>query len=187
MRWEYRLRMIDPELGTGAEARAELCMRSARDGDEVPLLGMFDEAVVWLVARGQEAQWGPDPWSGDEKGCHAVRSMIEGGGLRLLECAGRVVGALQIGPTPEYAKPVDVPEAVCPSGSHFSRLRWQGARDVADRGGGGIGAAPAAGLLRVDCWAGAPKLIAWYERHGFVRSDMFVVDGWQGQVLEPAM
>ena len=56
MRWEYRLRMIDPELGTGAEARAELCMRSARDGDEVPLLGMFDEAVVWCC-RGQEARW----------------------------------------------------------------------------------------------------------------------------------
>ena len=130
---------------------------------------------------------GPDPWSGDEKGRHAVRSMIEGGGLRLLECAGRVVGALQIGPTPEYAKPVDVrglyvllvlTSRVC-AGRGLGTLLIEEAVELARR--------RAAGLLRVDCWAGAPKLIAWYERHGFVRSDMFVVDGWQGQVLERAM
>jgi hypothetical protein len=42
-------------------------------------------------------------------------------------------------------------------------------------------------VLRVDCWADAPELVAWYERHGFVRSATFTVDvrgGWYGQVFE---
>jgi GNAT superfamily N-acetyltransferase len=39
-------------------------------------------------------------------------------------------------------------------------------------------------VLRVDCWAGAPTLVEWYERQGFTRSGMFDVDGWNGQVFE---
>ena len=39
-------------------------------------------------------------------------------------------------------------------------------------------------LLRVDCWAEAPGLVAWYERQGFTRSGTFeLADGWHGQVL----
>jgi GNAT superfamily N-acetyltransferase len=40
-----------------------------------------------------------------------------------------------------------------------------------------------AAVLRVDCWAGAPPLVAWYERQGFERSGTFDVDGWIGQVF----
>ena len=40
-----------------------------------------------------------------------------------------------------------------------------------------------AAVLRVDCWAGAPPLVAWYERQGFVRSGTFDVGGWIGQVF----
>jgi predicted N-acetyltransferase YhbS len=67
-----------------------------------------------------------------------------------------------------------------------------------DQAGSGIGSelvrravtdARAAGshVLRVDCWAGAPGLVAWYERQGFVRSGRFTVDvrgGWDGQAFE---
>jgi GNAT superfamily N-acetyltransferase len=49
------------------------------------------------------------------------------------------------------------------------------AREEAARGG--------AAVLRVDCWAGAPSLVAWYERQGFARAGTFEVDGWRGQVL----
>jgi hypothetical protein len=41
-----------------------------------------------------------------------------------------------------------------------------------------------------DCWAGAPDLVAWYERQGFIRSDTFTVEvrgGWHGQVFEMAL
>jgi RimJ/RimL family protein N-acetyltransferase len=37
--------------------------------------------------------------------------------------------------------------------------------------------------LRVDCWAGSPALIGFYERVGFTKLDTFEVDGWSGQVL----
>ena len=40
-----------------------------------------------------------------------------------------------------------------------------------------------AALLRVDCWAGAPPLVAWYERQGFQRTGTFDVGGWIGQVF----
>jgi hypothetical protein len=39
-------------------------------------------------------------------------------------------------------------------------------------------------LMRVDCWAGAPPLVHWYERQGFRRTETFDVDGWAGQVFE---
>ena len=41
-----------------------------------------------------------------------------------------------------------------------------------------------AAVLRVDCWAGAPSLVAWYEARGFQRAGAFEVnDGWVGQVF----
>lgn len=40
-----------------------------------------------------------------------------------------------------------------------------------------------ASLLRVDCWAGAPPLVAWYERQGFERTGTFDVGGWIGQIF----
>jgi hypothetical protein len=43
--------------------------------------------------------------------------------------------------------------------------------------------AAGAAVLRVDCWAGAPALVAWYERQEFERSGTFDVDGWIGQVF----
>ena len=49
-----------------------------------------------------------------------------------------------------------------------------------------FGAAVAAGvpLLRVDCWAGAPGLVGFYEAQGFVRdAGSFDVRGWIGQVF----
>jgi GNAT superfamily N-acetyltransferase len=39
-------------------------------------------------------------------------------------------------------------------------------------------------LLRVDCWAGSPKLVSWYESQGFAKSDTFELRGWRGQVFE---
>jgi hypothetical protein len=40
-------------------------------------------------------------------------------------------------------------------------------------------------LLRADCWAGAPSLVAWYERQGFARTSTFEInDGWRGQLFE---
>jgi GNAT superfamily N-acetyltransferase len=36
---------------------------------------------------------------------------------------------------------------------------------------------------RVDCWAGAPSLIAWHEKNGFQRDGTFELGGWHGQIF----
>jgi GNAT superfamily N-acetyltransferase len=38
-------------------------------------------------------------------------------------------------------------------------------------------------ILRVDCWAGAPTLVRWYENQGFTRNGTFDVRGWKGQIF----
>jgi hypothetical protein len=40
------------------------------------------------------------------------------------------------------------------------------------------------GLVRVDCWAGAPRLVRWYEEQGFTKTETFTVGDWPGQVFE---
>jgi len=115
-----------------------------------------------------------------------VKAWAAGGGLRIAEQDGEPVGALVLGRRPAWVPPVPEVE------------RYVEALDVSRRHAGrGIGAAllaraceeardSGAKLLRVDCWAGAPALVAWYERQGFARAGTFAVDGWRGVVLEAA-
>jgi hypothetical protein len=81
-------------------------IRRGAPADAAAVIGLFDEAVEWLVARGQTGQWGTEPLSRN---------------------AGMVA--------------------------------------------------------RVEGWAGAPTLVAFYERQGFARDGTFDVNGWQGQVF----
>ncbi len=159
-------------------------IRPGGPSDELALLAMLDEAVTWLVARGQPGQWGDQPWSQAEKGRRTVRGLVEGGGLYVLEQRQRVVGAVEVGDPFEYAQPVDVSglslrlglTSGAEAGQSLGRLLIDKAVELArDRG---------AALLRVDCWAGAPSLVAWYESCGFERSHTFSLGDWHGQVLE---
>lgn len=162
-------------------------IRPGEPSDELPLLAIFDEAVAWLVARGQRGQWGDQPWSHAEKGRRTVRGMVQGGGLYVLERCQRVVGALEVGDRFDYAQPVDVSELYvrlvltsrAEAGQSLGRLLIEHAVQLARERG--------AALLRVDCWAGAPRLVAWYESCGFVRSHTFSLGDWHGQLLERAL
>jgi GNAT superfamily N-acetyltransferase len=93
------------------------------------------------------------------------------------------LGALVLGVHPPHVEPIEEPEryveALVTSRAHAGR--GIGARLVA----AAVDEARAAGaaVLRVDCWAGAPALVAWYERQRFERSGTFDVDGWIGQVF----
>jgi GNAT superfamily N-acetyltransferase len=144
---------------------------------------MFDEAVAWLVERGQSEQWGSEPWSQAEKGRRSVRSLVQDGGLYMLEWDGVLLGALAVGRRPEYVEALDVPELYIRlvltsrrfSGNKFGDRLIEEALDLARREN--------ASVVRVDCWAGAPSLVAWYESHGFSRSATFSIDAWAGQVL----
>jgi GNAT superfamily N-acetyltransferase len=146
-------------------------------------MALFDEAVAWLVARGQTGQWGSEPMSSNERMVARVRKWAGEEGFWMAEVDGRPAGTMVLGDRPEHVHPVDEPEL-------YVELLLS-SRALAGRG---IGAALIAHavelarearfpLLRVDCWAGAPTLVAFYERQGFVRDGTFDVGDWQGQVF----
>ena len=161
-------------------------MRFRRGGgaaDAAAVMALFDEAVAWLVARGQTGQWGSEPLSANPRMVARVEAWSQGPGLWLAEAEGRVAGALVVGSRPDHVHPVSEPEL-------YVELLLS-SRALAGRGIGAALLAHAAalareggvGLLRVDCWAGAPSLVAFYEDQGFVRDGSFDVHGWIGQVF----
>ena len=167
---------------------------SIRDGgraDAAALLAMVDGAISWMMARGQANQWGTEPASEHAGWRRHVGDWVAGPGMRIAEIDGRAVGASVIVEAP--------PQHVPPATRRETYLLFL--ISDRDRRGEGIGAAlvrraaadaRAAGseILRVDCWAGAPELVAWYERQGFIRSATFTVEvrgGWRGQVFEMAL
>jgi len=164
-----------------------LGIREGRASDDVALLDMWDRAIAWMVSRGQAMQWGTELASQQPRFSAYARAWVHDPGLRIAELDGRPVGASVIVGTP----PAHIP----PTPLRETYLLFL--ISDRDRAGNGIGSelvrravtdarAQGSEVLRVDCWAGAPGLVAWYERQGFVRSDTFTVDvrgGWDGQVF----
>jgi GNAT superfamily N-acetyltransferase len=163
---------------------SELRIRRGSADDECTLLALFDEAVAWMVARGQEGQWGDRPFSERRDTRRRVREFAESEGLWIAERDGEPAGALIVGVHPPHVEAIE-----------RSELYIELLISARKHAGNGIGArlvrladelAVRRGVevLRVDCWAGAPTLVAWYEAQGFTRSGTFDVRGWEGQVFE---
>lgn len=149
------------------------------------VVGLFDDAIAWLVARGQTGQWGTTPFSQNPRQVDRVRGWASGGGLWIAGVnAGENAGAMVLGEAFEYVPPPERPEVYV-----------QVLLTAAAHRGAGVGAAlishavalaretGTAEQLRVDCWAGVPELPAQYERLGFTRTGSFDVKGWPGAVL----
>ena len=126
--------------------------RRARPPDAASVLALFDEAVEWLVARGQTGQWGSEPFSAIEARIAAATEWAAGGGLRIAEHDGTVVGALVLGSHPEWVAPASEPEryiqALVSSRAHAGQ-DIGGAlvrRAIEETRAAGVGA-PARGLL----------------------------------------
>jgi len=164
--------------------RVALRIRPGDERDEGAVLALFDEAIAWLVARGQTGQWGALPFSQREDARDRVHQFAVGGGLHVGECDGRAVAALVVGEAPAYAPKLAAPELYIPllltsrrlAGRDIGGALVRVAVDLARRRG--------AVVVRVDCWAGAPGLIAWYERQGFVCCGSFEQNGWVGQIFK---
>ncbi|HUQ61550.1 GNAT family N-acetyltransferase [Lentzea sp.] len=149
------------------------------------LLAFFDEAVEWMVARGQPTQWGTEPWSTDPRRVSRVGDLMGSGQVWIAEHDGVPAGALIVSDHPDpHVPPVDEPERYVRllitsrkrAGNGIGSVLLDKARDIARTDG--------VELLRVDCWAGGGgKLVAYYERNGFTKSDTFTVRDWPGQVL----
>jgi GNAT superfamily N-acetyltransferase len=111
--------------------------------------------------------------------------MVARGGLRIAELEGRPVGALIAGDAPPPHVPrIGRPELYIDLLLTSRRFagRKIGTRLIEDA----IATARALNrdVLRVDCWAEAPTLVAWYRGHGFEPAGMFDVKGWRGQIFE---
>jgi GNAT superfamily N-acetyltransferase len=108
-------------------------------------------------------------------------------GLWTLEDDNRLVGALVVGDAPSYVPTAVVDELYVllvltsrgRAGEDLGGRLLDKAEDLAREG--------ECSVMRVDCWAGAPDLIRWYERKGFTRTDTFEVNGWKGQVLQRSL
>ncbi|MEV0528511.1 GNAT family N-acetyltransferase [Streptomyces sp. NPDC050439] len=166
------------------DSHSHITIRPAGPDDIPAVLALFDEAVAWLVSQGRTGQWGDTPWSANPKTIALVEKYLTTGSAWIAEIGGLPVGTLTLTDGPgSYIAPVDEPE-------RYIHL-------LASRHGTGAGAALLAhaaaetrrqgvSLLRVDCYAGGDgKLVAFYERNGFTRTESFVEqDGtWPGQIL----
>jgi GNAT superfamily N-acetyltransferase len=163
----------------------ELSFRIGAPEDAEWLIGLFDEAVAWLVARGQPGQWGSEPFSAREPARRQVAEVCGDGTLRVASLDGEDVAALAVGEHPPDVVAIDRPELyinlLLVSRAHAHRGIGDGLVDRARAEARERGVE----VLRVDCWAGAPSLVAWYEARGFARSSRFTVKGdWTGQVFE---
>jgi GNAT superfamily N-acetyltransferase len=159
-------------------------IRPGTPDDEAALLALFDEAVAWMVARDQPGQWGDRPFSERAETRARVHEFATHDGLWMAERDGDPLGALIVGVHPPHVEPIDRSELyielLISSRKHAGN--GIGARLV--RVADDIAVERGVEVLRVDCWAGAPTLVGWYEAQGFVRSGMFDVRGWKGQVFE---
>lgn len=162
---------------------APVDIREGSLADADLLLSWFDEAIRWLVARGQAGQWGSEAFSGQARRVEQVRSLAGSGGLRIAELHGQPAGALAIGDAPAYAPPVGSPELYILLLLTSRRLAGRGIGAALVRQAITEARAAERMLLRVDCWAGAPSLVRWYERQGFTKTDTFDMHGWPGQIF----
>jgi hypothetical protein len=97
----------------GRTHNAPVCGLKIRRGDESDgpaVIAMFDEAIAWLVERGQTGQWGATPFSERPGIRERVYGFRVGGGLHIAELKGKPVGVLVVGPAPAYAPAAPVPE-----------------------------------------------------------------------------
>jgi hypothetical protein len=151
--------------------------------DAPAVVALMDEAVTWLVQRGQTGQWGDQPFSQRPRGGRLVVDLAAAGSLRIAELAGETVAALIIGDAPDYVPPAARPEL-------YIRLLVSSRRHAGRRLGDRLvqtavveAQAGRREQLRVDCWAGAPALVHWYVRQGFVTTEMLDLDGWPAQLF----
>ncbi|GAA1449260.1 GNAT family N-acetyltransferase [Leifsonia poae] len=167
------------------DVTTEIRIRNAVPADAAAVLRLFDDAIAWFAEIGNDAQWGREPFSTQQRQVDRVTGWVAERGAWVAEHpeAG-VVGALILGDATDYVPAATEPELYVKVliGSRDPRARGVGRRLLAFADD----EARAAGvdLLRVDCYAGGNgDLVRFYESCGYTRTDTFTVGEWPGQVL----
>jgi ribosomal protein S18 acetylase RimI-like enzyme len=165
----------------------ELTIREGSADDEAAVLALFDQAVEWLVERGLSGQWGEQAFSTRPDMRGLVRRTLADNEIRIAEHQGAVVGVLALGTSPPYVPGNPLPELYIALLLSSRQLRGNqiGLRllDLATE----IARERGARMVRVDCWADSPRLVKFYERHGFARQGLFDLRGWRGQILSKTL
>jgi GNAT superfamily N-acetyltransferase len=167
-----------------------LTISHGRADDAPRLLTLFDDAVAWLVARGQTGQWGSQPFSAQPRQVNRALAWAADGGLWFAVAADgseRTAGAIVLGEANDYVPPPDRPELYVQV--LLTAPAWRG-RGVGARlieHAFAVGRDRGAEQLRVDCWDCVPALPAQYERLGFERAGSFAVGDWPGAILTRAL
>jgi GNAT superfamily N-acetyltransferase len=156
--------------------------------DDLPaVLQLYDEAVAWLNAQGITEQWGTTPVS---ERPHLVKEISDFLGYGMIAQGAEIQSFIAVDfTTPDYF-PSYAEQPTVMAGGYVHTLVAR--RKPIARG---VGAdllrwaeqhtqSQGKNYLRLDCWAGNPKLIAYYERRGFVRCGQVAGENWWGQLLE---
>lgn len=158
--------------------------REATPADEVGVLGLFDEAVAWMVSRGNTGQWGSQPLSTNATHRERVAAWCAGPGSWVLEDRDGLLGFLVVGDAVDYAPPASGPELYV--GVLLASRRPQGRGAGRELMAFAEALARQAGVptLRVDCYGGGDgRLVEFYESCGFARQATADVGGWPAQIL----
>jgi GNAT superfamily N-acetyltransferase len=165
------------------QTRLTMTIEQGAADDAGRLIALFDDAVAWLVARGQTGQWGSEPFSARPRTVERIEAWAAAGGLWFAREDGTDAGAIVLGEAHDYIPPTDVPELYVLVLLTASAFRGRGVGDRLIAHAADLARAQGADQLRVDCWAGVDALPAHYERLGFTRTGSFDVDGWPGAIL----
>ena len=147
-------------------------LRESTTGDLPTVLQLYDEAVVWLNAQGITEQWGTTPVSERPHLVEEISNFLHYG--MVAEGMG-IQGFIAVNFATPDCFPCYTEQPTAKDGCYIHTL-------VARRtpAAHGVGADLLRWAeqhaqnedkiyLRLDCWAGNPKLLAYYEARGFVR------------------
>ncbi|ALG07515.1 GNAT family N-acetyltransferase [Kibdelosporangium phytohabitans] len=156
------------------------------DGSDLDsIMALGDEAVAWMVSRGNTEQWGTLPWSANPARLERMRGILAEGDLWVAELDGEPVGVLIVSDKPDpHIPPAGEPEV-------YVRLLLTSRRHAGKKIGSqlldkavSVARERGVSLVRVDCYRGEDgELVGYYERNGYVKSETFMVKEWPGQVL----
>lgn len=176
--------MIDQPINHGA-----ISISRARKDDLLPILNLFDEAVVWLNLPGMEKQWGNKPFSASPQIREQFKGWINRETLFAAHLSDRIVGSLALNPdAPAYIanrwesfpSSAFYLEAFVTSrtltGQNIGRMLLQWAEQFTCGSG--------RTTIWLDCWGENAPLVRYYQQMGFVPRDEFMVNGWRGQLFE---
>jgi len=176
--------MIDQPINHG-----DIYILRATKDELLPILKLFDEAVVWLNQRGMEKQWGNKPFSASPQIRERFKGWINQKTLFAAHLGDRIVGSLALNPdAPAYI--ANRWESFPPSafyleafvtsralaGQNIGRTLLQWAEQYTLKSG--------RTTIWLDCWSENASLIRYYQQMGFVPRDEFMVNEWRGQLFE---